>query len=112
VSKLGGLTVVYSKLGEKADSVIKRILSSSTKPWIVVSSDREISDFAERKGFASVTSNEFEIKLHATDKQHYMEEPSSYDKVEDMDAMPSRQKGNPRKLSKREKKRLGALDNL
>jgi len=112
VSRLGGLTIVYSKLGEKADSVIKRMLSSSTKSWIVVSSDREISDFAERKGFAAVTADEFESKLYSTDKHHNNEEPSSYDKDDDMDAMPFNQKGNPRRLSKRERKRLGALSNL
>jgi len=112
VSKLGGLKIVYSKLGENADSVIKRILSSSTKHLIVVSSDREISDFAWRKGFAAVTSDEFESKLHATGKQRNNNEPSSYDKDKDADARPFHQKGNPRRLSKREKKRLGALGNL
>jgi predicted RNA-binding protein with PIN domain len=111
-SKLGGLTIVYSKLGEKADFVIKRILSSATKPWIVVSSDREISDFAGRKGFAAVTADEFESKLYIADKRHNNEEPSSCDKDEDMDVMTFHQKGNSRKLSKREKKRLGALSNL
>lgn len=112
VSKLGELTVVYSKLGEKADSVIKRMLSSSTKPLIVVSSDREISDFAGRKGFAAVTADEFESRLYSTGKQHNYEYPSSYDKDNDLDEMPFNQKGNPRKLSKREKKRLAALSNL
>lgn len=112
VSKLGELTVVYSKLGEKADSVIKRMLSSSTKPLIVVSSDREISDFAGRKGFAAVTADEFESRLYSTGKQLNYEYPSSYDKDNDLDEMPFNQKGNPRKLSKREKKRLAALSNL
>jgi hypothetical protein len=111
-SKVGNVTVIYSKLGEKADFVIKKILSSATKPWIVVSSDREISDFAERKGFAAVTSDEFEGKLYSTDKQNNNEEASSYDKDEDMYLMPARQKGNPKKLSKKEKKKIEALRSL
>ena len=109
ITKIGGLTIIYSKLGEKADSVIMKILSSSANPWIVVSSDREISDFAERKDLATVTSDEFDGKLYAKDKQNNNEE-ASYDK--DMDLMPAQQKGNPRKLSKREKKKLNALRNL
>jgi uncharacterized protein len=112
ITKLGGLTIIYSKLAEKADAVIKKILSSSTKPWIVVSSDREISDFAERKDFAAVTSDEFEGKLYSTGKHNKTEEASAYDKDEDIDLMPTRQKGNPRKLSKREKKKIDALRNL
>jgi predicted RNA-binding protein with PIN domain len=109
ITKLGGLTIIYSKLGEKADSVIKKILSSSTKQWIVVSSDREISDFAERKDFAAVSADEFEGKLFFAGKYNKTEEASAYDKDEDMDLMPSRQKGNPRKLSRREKKKIEAL---
>lgn len=112
ITKLAGLTIVYSKLGEKADSVIIKLLSSATKQWIVVSSDREISDFAERKGFAAITSDEFEGKLYSTDKQDNNEEASPYDKDEDMDLMPARQKGNPGKLSKRKKKKIDALRNL
>jgi len=109
ITKLGCLTIIYSKLGENADSVIKKILSSATKQWIVVSSDREISDFTERKDFAAVTADEFEGKLYSTDKQNNYKE-ASYDK--DVDLMPARQKGNPRKLSKREKKKIEALRKL
>lgn len=113
ITKLGGLTIIYSKLGENADSVIKKILSSATKQWIVVSSDREISDFAESKNFAAVTSDEFDGKLYSsTDRQSKTEEASVYDKNNDMYLIPARQKGNPRKLSKREKKKTEALRSL
>ena len=57
------LTIIYSRLAENADSVIKRIISDSQTPWIVVSSDREISDHALRNDMAAVTSQEFESKL-------------------------------------------------
>ena len=111
-SKVGNVTVIYSKLGEKADFVIKKILSSATKPWIVVSSDREISDFAERKDFAALTSDEFGGKLYSAAKQSKTGEASAYDKDDNMDLMPARQKGNPRKLSKKEKKKIEALRKL
>jgi len=112
ITKLGWLTIIYSKLGENADSVIKKILSSATKQWIVVSSDREISDFAERKDFAAVSADEFKGKLYSTGEHNKTEEASAYDKDEDIDLMPARQKGNPRKLSKKEKKKIEALRSL
>ena len=110
-SKVGNVTVIYSKLGEKADFVIKKILSSAAKPWIVVSSDREISDFAERKDFAALTADEFGGKLYSTAKQNKTEEAAD-DKEDDMDLKPARSKGNPRRLSKKEKKNIEALRKL
>ncbi len=109
---MAALTIIYSKLGENADSVIKKILSSATKQWIVVSSDREISDFAERKDFAALTSDEFEGKLYSTGEHNKTEDASAYDKDEDIDLMPARQKGNPNKLSKRDKRKSEALKKL
>ncbi|MEK7822702.1 MAG: NYN domain-containing protein, partial [Nitrospirota bacterium] len=51
--RIDNVNIIYSRLGEKADFVIKKILSEDIKPWIVISSDREISDFAGKKGFVS-----------------------------------------------------------
>ncbi|MBI5408998.1 MAG: NYN domain-containing protein [Nitrospirae bacterium] len=117
-TKIGKVTVIYSKLGEKADSVIKKIISAAAQPLIVVSSDREISDFAEKKEsvvVTAVTSDEFERKLssaHNVYGDDGTEVPSAYDKDDDIDLMPFRQKGNPRKLSKKEKKKVEALKKL
>lgn len=111
--RIGLVNIIYSKLGEKADFVIKKILSESTRPWIVVSSDREISDFANKKDFVSLTASEFEDKLYSslcTTEQRETEESLKYD--EDIDVMPVRQKGNPRKPSKKQKKKLSALKKL
>ena len=44
-----GIKIIYSKLGEKADEVIKHIIANSSEEVIVVSSDREIRDFAEKQ---------------------------------------------------------------
>ncbi len=111
-SKVGPVTVIYSRLGEKADFVIKKILSSATKPWIVVSSDREISDFAERKDFAAITASEFEDRIYSTGRQSKIEEIFAYDKDYDMDLMPYRQKGNAKKLSRKDRKNIEALKKL
>ena len=106
--RIDNVNIIYSRLGEKADFVIKKILSEDIKPWIVISSDREIFDFAVKKGFVSIASEEFEDKLNFAlypDEQEEIEYKA-------INRMPNRQKGNPRKLSKKQKKKLGALRRL
>lgn len=114
--KSGHVTVIYSRLGETADNVIKRLLSSSTRPWIVISSDREVADFASRKDFAAVTSEEFEEKLYSSlighDEGADVEEKLDRFYEDQIQYYPVRHKGNPRKLSKRQKKKLQALKKL
>ncbi len=113
--RIGNTNIIYSRLGEKADFVIKRLLSKTTKSLIVVSSDREISDFAIKRDIVSVTASEFEDKLYSglhTTKEE-AEEYLKYDKYDDdIDVMPVRQKGNPWKPSKRQKRKLQALKKL
>jgi predicted RNA-binding protein with PIN domain len=60
---VGGIRVVYSRLGEKADSVIKRIICTGKKEWIVISSDREIAGRAWSCGCVPVPSGTFESFL-------------------------------------------------
>lgn len=57
--RTGGITVIYSKLGEKADSVIKRIISKDKKEWTVISSDREVMTYAWSQGCVPVASEKF-----------------------------------------------------
>ena len=119
--KSGHITVIYSRLGETADVLIRKKLTSTKKPWIVVSSDREISDFAAKKDFAAVSSDEFEVKLFTTlhgdhiesipDMLSGDEELTKY-YADETDYSPARLKGNPRKLSKRQNKKLQALKKL
>ena len=51
--------MIYSGLGEKADSVIKRILDTEKGDLIVVSSDREIARHAWSAGAVPVPSEAF-----------------------------------------------------
>ena len=109
-NKAAHVTVIYSRLGETADVVIRKMLTPDSKPWIVISSDREIYDYAARKDFAAVNSDEFEDKLFRALHENIesipdMQEEDEYD-------APARFKGNPRKLSKRDKKKQQALKKL
>jgi len=61
-----GISIIYSRKGETADEVIKRIVGTSTEELLVVSSDREIAFAVERKGFTAVSSPIFARKIADT----------------------------------------------
>jgi len=117
--KTGSLTTIYSRLGETADSVIKRIINNMTAPWIVVSSDREVSDYASRKECAAVSSEEFDAKLSSAlsslridiNNDHITFDNNTINKGMTFSS-PARLKGNPKKLSKKQKKKIQALMKL
>lgn len=61
--RMGGISIIYSRRGETADEVIKRIIGNSSEKLLVVSSDREIASSAERRGFTAVNSQTFAQKI-------------------------------------------------
>ncbi len=107
-SVIGGIKVIYSRIAEKADSVIKRIISSERREWIVATSDRDIVNHAWSSGSIPVSSGDF---LKAIERGI----PSYFDEEEyegsDEYSKPQR-KGNPRRLSKKEKAIRRALSKL
>lgn len=103
-SVIGGIRVIYSRIGDKADSVIKRIISSERREWIVVTSDRDIADYAWATGSIPLSSVDF---LNVFEKEC----PSDFDQ-EEYEYREPRRKGNPRRLSKKEKAILRALNKL
>jgi predicted RNA-binding protein with PIN domain len=112
--RMGNTTVIYSSIGVKADHVIKNILASSSARWIVVSSDREISAFAEKHGSGALRTEEFEKKLYAA---FSVNEPSQNDESSDSDndsygLMRREKKGNPKRLSRKNKRKMEALNKI
>ena len=104
-----GIKIIYSKLGEKADEVIKHIIANSSEEVIVVSSDREIRDFAEKHNTVSVSSSEFEKKIEEAlfyQMKGYDEE--DYEERE----ISTKKRGNPKKLSKAERKKRAKTKKL
>lgn len=99
-----GIEVVYSKEGETADDVIIGWIRTRPAGLVVVSSDRAIIDEAKAKGVAFLTP----VKL-----AEMMAAPSFEAKEEDdyeEDRHP--RKGNPRKLPKKIRKAVKAIDKL
>ncbi|MGD8513373.1 MAG: NYN domain-containing protein [Deltaproteobacteria bacterium] len=58
-----GINVLFSRPGELADTVIKRLVTRERERAVVVSSDKEITDFAALKGSATMDSLAFENKM-------------------------------------------------
>lgn len=61
-----GMLIIYSRRGERADEVIKRLLARERQRAVVVSSDRELQVCAERSGAVWISAPQFELSyLHA-----------------------------------------------
>ena len=58
-----GMLIIYSRRGEKADEVIKRLADRERQRCLIISSDREIMDYAERVGAAVMSAEEFSLRL-------------------------------------------------
>src|SRR2546425_11950351 len=58
-----GLEVIYSRQGETADTVVKRLAKRYASDCAVVSSDHEIVNFARAHGSTVLTSGEVETRL-------------------------------------------------
>ena len=123
VAVRGRIKIIYSRLGERADDVIKRIISHDRREWIVVSLDRDIVNFFWSVNSIPLPSDKFfEIISKRVEEKEYseMHEVSdkegagmlSYSGFEDDFEGHQIQKGNPHKLSKKEKAFRRALSKL
>jgi predicted RNA-binding protein with PIN domain len=101
----GGAREVYSRLGEKADSVPVRLARKTGSGCVVVTSDREVRNAVERFGAVALYAGEFDEMLRNIDQ------PFGYDGSDDAEPRSSK-KGNPRRLSKQERKRREKLKKL
>lgn len=65
-------SVIFPAFDQNADEVIKEIVSKQTdlRRFFVVSSDREIKNFAKTKGAKSLSCEEFERELKSALKEH------------------------------------------
>ncbi len=118
----GGITVIYSRLGECADDVIKRIISRERREWIVITSDRAIVNHAWSVDSIPVPSDRFlEIiskqvrdtrKTEAAELSWEEQVEDIPDKDADEDFEDHARKGNPRQLSRKEKAVKKALSKL
>ncbi len=58
-----GISIHFSPKGISADEVIKRMASREREKALVVSSDRDVSDYAAACGAATISAQQFEAKI-------------------------------------------------
>ena len=102
-----GIDLIFSRRGEKADEVIKRMVAGKGSGVIVVTSDREVSRFAERMAVPVIPSDQFLARIEQTAVRPEKEEGS-----EEEEERGDRKKGPSRRLSKKERRRRAALNKL
>jgi uncharacterized protein len=103
--KKKGIEVIFSKLGEKADEVIKRLVKEKGSGTIVITSDRDVARFAQRMDTAVIASEQFREKLE--ERPSDMFEGSPEEEKREM-----KKKGPSRRPSKKEKRIRAASKKL
>jgi len=104
-----GIAVVFSHRGETADQVIKRMAAREREGALVVSSDREVTNFAQSRGAAIIDSPAFEQRLQLAgylDAKGMETEPDAGWKPT------TRKKGPRRRLSKKARRSKAKIRKL
>jgi predicted RNA-binding protein with PIN domain len=100
-----GIELIFSRLGEKADEVIKRIVREMGGGSVVITSDRDVSRYVEGMSVAVIPSDQFREKM-----ERPVEKP--WKGREEEEATPANRKGPSRKLSKKERRKITAFRKL
>ena len=107
--KVSGISVKFSRSGESADSVIKRMAAQLGEKALVVSSDRDISDYASRQGAGIIGSPDFEIKMSLA---AYGETGVGEDGDTTGWSLTTKKKGPGRRLPKHQRRNLSKIRKL
>ena len=102
-----GILIVYSRRGERADEVIKRLLHQERERALVVTSDREIQVSAEQAKAAWINAGQFELA--------YLDGPAGATDPEagvNPSGRGTHKRGPARRLSKRLRQRQQRLKKL
>ena len=94
-----GIRILFSPPGELADSVIKQIVTRERERAIVVTSDREIADFATEHGAATIDSPDFERKMDMA-AYHDPDQTDSSEQEEEGWEPTTKKKGPSRRTSR------------
>lgn len=110
----GGVAIIYSRLGEKADEVIKRIARKrGGEELVVVTSDGGVAAAISRTSGVTISSPEFEEKVRFEEEEAILAEKGmSEDTGDDAPVVTTRKKGPARRMSKRERQRRKRFDKL
>ena len=99
--RVKGIKIKFSRRGETADSVIKRMAAREREKALVVSSDLDIVNFAASMGAATISSPEFEEKITMA---VYVDTKEEVDQNQGGWVPTTKKKGPSRRLSKRKRR--------
>jgi uncharacterized protein len=103
-----GILIIFSRRGERADEVIKRLLHQERERALVVTSDREIQGYAEQVKASWINAAQFELSyLHSSARGG---EPEI--EAESASARGTSKKGPARRLPKSQRQRRQRLKKL
>jgi predicted RNA-binding protein with PIN domain len=99
--RVKGIKIKFSRSGETADTVVKRMTAREREKALVVSSDLDIVNFAASMGAATISSPEFEEKITMA---VYMDTKGEADQNQGGWVPTTKKKGPSRRLSKRKRR--------
>jgi len=107
IDTVSGIRVIYSRLGDTADTAIKRMVSAARKDWIVITSDRDIISHVWASDAVPVRSEVFERILGDVLQEDFPDGEPPSDEDDRLSG-----KGTPGTLSKKEKAVRRAVNKL
>jgi hypothetical protein len=105
-----GIGVIFSKAGEKADDVLKRLAAEKKGGILIVTSDQEVASFAEKKGANVVSVAGFADKMEMA--QFYALKGSREEESSANRPVAPEKKGPSRRLSKSRRRVLTSAKKL
>jgi len=106
----GKINIIYSRWGERADDVIKRIAAQTAGEVIVVSSDREISSYVTQLGKTPLASPEFEKILNQA--IHPSPRAAAAIQKNEISEQKTKKKGPAKKLPRAKRKAQAKINKL
>ncbi len=99
---IDGIEVQFTRQGQSADSVLKKLARQHGSAAVIISSDREVARYAEKRGCGVLGSHEFDLLLDSP--------PASEDDAfEDADEISYSKKGPARRDPKARRRALARL---
>ena len=105
-----GIEVIFSKPGEKADDVLKRLAANQREGIAVVTSDRELAHFVEKKGTTVIPVLDFAEKMAMAD--FYAKKGSEREPAVSLRSIAPIKKGPSRRLPKSKRKALATTQKI
>lgn len=108
--RIKGINLRFSRMGETADTVIKRIAAREKQKLLVVTSDNEILTYAEAMGAAVISAPEFDERLIMT---QYLDSKGA-DVMDETNDWPlhTKKKGPPRRLPKSKRRMVKRISKI